>query len=76
VRYFRRELPRRHRVSALVVVYPVGGVRPVPPRGQRDLRWVQAEAAPDVVRDWLPPRPRTSTAALVTLVAATNYSPR
>jgi hypothetical protein len=75
VRHFRRELPR-HRVSALVVMYPVGDGRPLPPRGQRDLRWVHAEAASDAVRAWLPRHPRTSTAALVTLVAATTYSPR
>jgi hypothetical protein len=70
-RHWRRALPRWHRVSAMVVVHPVGGVDGVLPTSSRsDLVWTPAGAAVGEIRRRIRARAGISRPTLASLIAA------
>ena len=73
VRHWRETLPRGHRVSALVVVYPTtAGHLTLPAPATRDLAWTSADDAVRVIHARLPRgQPAVSMKAVAALFAAT-----
>ena len=73
VRHWRQTLPRGHRVSALVVVYPTtAGRLTLPAPATRDLAWASADDAVRVIHARLPRgQPAVSMKAVAALFAAT-----
>jgi hypothetical protein len=73
VRHWRQTLPRGHRVSALVVVYPTtAGHLTLPAPATRDLAWTSADDAVRAIHARLPRgQPAVSMKAVAALFAAT-----
>jgi hypothetical protein len=73
VRHWRQTLPRGHRVSGLVVVYPTtAGRLTLPAPATRDLAWTRADDAVRVIHTRLPRgQPAVSMKAVAALFAAT-----
>jgi len=73
VRHWRQTLPRGHRVSAMVVVYPTtAGRLTLPAPATRDLAWTCADDAVRAIQARLPRgQPAVSMKAVAALFAAT-----
>jgi hypothetical protein len=69
---WREILPKRHQVTAMIVVHCCGGAIQLPPSTADDLAWTAAEDAVDAIRRYLPVGPqRISRNLLAALITAT-----